>query len=186
MSIKQKITIGFGLLVATILVFFSLFIFQAYETYRRSLMRNRLQRRALSAQTYFLNRSEFHRFSFLILPEQKEMIFDEKDHLMYSSSGPHDYVPTKELLQEAHRKEVYFTYITPEWPSFKEGVALSFRYQNRPYVVIVTAYDLNGRQTSSNLVIILLGGNILSLVVIILAGFLFARRAMQPFDRLIS
>jgi signal transduction histidine kinase len=95
-------------------------------------------------------------------------------------------VPTKELLQEAHRKEVYFTYITPEWPSFKEGVALSFRYQNRPYVVIVTAYDLNGRQTSSNLVIILLGGNILSLVVIILAGFLFARRAMQPFDRLIS
>lgn len=186
MSIKQKITIGFGLLVATILVLFSFFIFQAYESYRRSLMRNRLQRRALSAQTYFLNRSEFHRFSFLILPEQKEMIFDEKNRLIYASSGPHDYRPTKELLQEAHRKEVYFTYRASDWPSLKEGVSLSFRYRNHSYVVVVTAYDLTGRQTSSNLVIILLGGNILSLVVIILAGFLFARRAMQPFDQLIS
>lgn len=186
MSIKEKITIAFGLLVATLLVLFSLFIFEAYESYRRSLMRTRLQRRALSAQAYFLNRSEFHRFSFLILPEQKEMLYDVKNRLIYSSSGPHDYVPTKELLLEAHRKEVYFTYKVPEWPSVKEGVALSFTYKNRLYVVVVTAYDLNGRQASSNLFAILLGGNILSLIVIILAGFLFARRAMQPFDRLIS
>lgn len=186
MSIKEKITIAFGLMVATLLVLFSFFIFEAYESYRRSLMRTRLQRRALSAQTYFLNRSEFHRFSFLILPEQKEMIFDTKNDLIYSSSGPHDYVPTKELLQEASRKEVYFTYKTPEWPSLKEGVALSFKYKNQPYIVVVTAYDLPGHQTSSNLVAILLGGNIVSLVVIVLAGFLFARRAMQPFDRLIS
>ncbi len=185
MSIKEKITIAFGLLVAAILVLFSFFIFQAYESYRRSLMRTRLQRRALSAQTYFLNRSEFHRFSFLILPEQKEMIFDVQNRLIYSSSGPHDYVPTRDILQEAHHKEIYFTYKTPEWPSVKEGVALSFKYQNRLYVVIVTAYDLTGRQTSSNLVAILIGGNILSLVVIVLAGFLFARRAMQPFDQLI-
>lgn len=186
MSIKEKITIAFGLLVATLLLLFSLFIYEAYESYRRSLMRTRLQRRALSAQAYFLNRSEFHRFSFLILPEQKEMLYDIKNRLIYSSSGPHDYVPTKELLLQAHRKEIYFTYEVPEWPSVKEGVALSFRYQNRLYVVVVTAYDLNGRQTSTNLFAILLGGNILSLVVIILAGFLFARRAMQPFDRLIS
>jgi two-component system sensor histidine kinase ArlS len=186
MSIKQKITIVFGLLVATILLLFSIFIFQAYESYRHSLMQSRLQRRALSAQTYFLNRSEFHRFSFLILPEQKEMIFDVENQLVYSSSGPNDYVPTNDLLLEAHRKEVYFDYKTPEWPSVKEGVALSFKHQNRLYIVVVTAYDLNGRQTSSNLVAILLGGNIVSLVVIILAGFLFARRAMYPFDQLIS
>ncbi|AXE17108.1 hypothetical protein DR864_04830 [Runella rosea] len=186
MSIKEKVTIAFGLLVATILVLFSFFIFEAYESYRRSMMRTRLQRRALSAQTYFLNRSEFHRFSFLILPEQKEMIFDVENQLIYSSTGPHDYVPTKDLLREARRKEMYFTYKTPEWPSPKEGVALSFNYQNRNYVVVVTAYDLNGHQTSTNLFAILLGGNILSLAVIILAGFLFARRAMQPFDRLIS
>ena len=185
MSIKEKITIAFGLLVAAILVLFSFFIFQAYESYRRSLMRTRLQRRALSAQTYFLNRSEFHRFSFLILPEQREMIFDVQNRLIYSSSGPHDYVPTRDILREAHHKEMYFTYKTPEWPSVKEGVALSFKYQNRLYVVIVTAYDLTGRQTSSTLVAILIGGNILSLVVIVLAGFLFARRAMQPFDQLI-
>ncbi|WP_428657724.1 sensor histidine kinase [Runella sp.] len=186
MSIKQKITIVFGLLVATILLLFSFFIFQAYESYRRSLMRTRLQRRALSAQAYFLNRNEFQQSSYLTLPEQHEMLFDGANKVIYASNGPNDYVPSSTLLQDARRREVYFTYFNPMWDSEKEGVVLSFRYKHRVYVALVTAYDLTGRQTSRNLVAILIGGNILSLAVIVLAGFLFARRAMHPFDQLIS
>lgn len=186
MSIKHKITIAFGLLVATILLLFSFFIFQAYESYRRSLMRTRLQRRALSAQAYFLNRNEFQQSSYLTLPEQHEMLFDDVNKVIYASNGPNDYVPSPTLLQDARRREVYFTYSNPMWDSEKEGVVLSFRYKHQVYVALVTAYDLTGRQTSRNLVAILIGGNILSLAVIVLAGFLFARRAMHPFDQLIS
>ena len=185
MSIKQKITIAFGLLVAALLILFSVFIFQAYESYRSSLMKTRLQRRALAAQTYFQNRSEFQQSTYLTLPEQHETLFDDQNQRIYASTGPDDYPPTPELLQEARRDEVYFTYQSPEWESPKEGVALSFRHQNQVYVAIVTAYDLSGRQTSRNLVAILIGGNFLSLVVIVLAGFLFASRAMYPFDQLI-
>ncbi|GAB3334332.1 HAMP domain-containing sensor histidine kinase [Larkinella ripae] len=186
MSIKQKITIGFGLLVATILVLFSVFIYQAYESYRRSLMQTRLQRRALAAQTYFLNRNEFQQATYLTLPEQHETLFDATNKRIYSSTGPDDYQPTPALLQEARLDEVHFTYQNPEWPAAKEGVALSFTYENQVYVAVVTAYDLTGRQTSRSLLAILVGGNTLSLVVIVIAGFLFARRAMHPFDQLIS
>ncbi|MFN8344068.1 MAG: HAMP domain-containing sensor histidine kinase [Spirosomataceae bacterium] len=185
MSIKQKITIAFGLLVAAILILFSFFIYQAYESYRRSLMRTRLQRRALAAQVYFLNRSAFQQASYLTLPEQHEMLFDERNQRIYSSAGPDDYAPALSLLQEARREEIYFSYRHKTWDSRKEGMALSFKHKNQVYVAIVTAYDLTGRQTGRNLVAILIGGNILSLVVIILLGFLFARRAMYPFDRLI-
>lgn len=186
MTIKQRITVGFGLLVASLLLLFSVFIFQTYESYRRAQMRTRLQRRALAAQLFFQNRPEFQRTSFLTLPEQHEALFSAQNERIYSSSGPDDYPPTAELLRKARSQEVYFTYQRPPWEAPKEGVALSFVSEKNRYVALVTAYDLAGRQTSSNLLFILIAGNVLSAIVIVLVGFLFARRAMRPFDQLIS
>ena len=48
MSIKQRITIWFAALVASLLLLFSLFIYQTYESYRRSRVRSRLERRGLA------------------------------------------------------------------------------------------------------------------------------------------
>ncbi len=185
MSIKQRITVGFGVLVATLLLLFSVFIFQTYESYRRSQMRTRLQRRALLAQLYFQNRSAFQRSSYLTLPEQHESLFNARNRRIYSSSGPDDYALPDSLLAEARRGEAYFTYPSRQWDAPKEGVALSFLSGGSRYVAIVTAYDLAGRQTSRNLLVILVAGNVLSLAVIAVVGFLFARRAMRPFDELI-
>lgn len=186
MSIKQRITIGFGVLVAALLLLFSFFIYQTFESYRRGLMRSRLQRRALSAQTYFLNRSEFLRTSYLALPDQHEVLIDDQNRAIYASTHPDDYPPSPERIAQARQETVYFTYETPRWPYPKEGVALSFVQGGRRYVAVVTAYDLTGRQTSRNLLFILAIGNVVSLLVIALAGFLFAQRAMRPFDQLIG
>ncbi|MEZ0484927.1 sensor histidine kinase [Fibrella aquatica] len=186
MSIKQRITIGFGLLVATMLLLFSAFIFQTYESYRHSQMCTRLQRRALAAQLFFQNRQEFQRTSYLILPEQHEVIFDKTNTRIYTSSGPDDYNITANLLKQARLDEVYFEYESHLWEAPKEGVALSFLHEGARYVAVVTAYDLAGRQTSRNLSVMLVAGNILALTIIALVGFLFARRAMRPFDALIG
>lgn len=186
MSIKQRITIGFGLLVASLLLLFSLFVFQSYESYRQSQMRSRLQRRAVAAQLYFQNRAEFQRTSYLTLPDQHELIIDAQNRRIYTSSGPDDYPVPGTLLTEARRDEVYFTYASRQWEMPKEGVALSFTYESARYVAVVTAYDLAGRQASRNLLFLLVAGNVLSLLAIALVGFLFARRAMRPFDALIA
>lgn len=186
MSIKQRITIGFGLLVASLLLLFSLFVFQSYESYRQSQMRSRLQRRAVAAQLYFQNRAEFQRTSYLTLPDQHESIFDTQNRRIYTSSGPDDYPVSGTLQTEARRDEVYFTYASRQWEMPKEGVALSFEYESARYVAVVTAYDLAGRQASRNLLFLLVAGNVLSLLAIALVGFLFARRAMRPFDALIA
>ncbi len=186
MSIKRKITIGFGVLVATLLLLFSVFIYQNYESYRRSLMKNRLQRRALAGQLYFQNRLEFHRSSYLTLPDQHEWIVDEKNKLVYQSSGANDYELTKNLLAEARKKEVFFQYKAKPWGSQKEGVALSFTIDGSQYVSVVTAYDLTGRQANESLLFILISGNVILLVIVAFAGFWFAQRALRPFDGLIG
>ncbi|TDE09172.1 HAMP domain-containing sensor histidine kinase [Dyadobacter psychrotolerans] len=186
MSIKRRITIGFGVLVATLLLLFSVFIYQNYESYRRSLMRNRLQRRALAGQLYFKDRLEFHRSSYLTLPDQHEWLIDEKNKLIYQSSGANDFELTKNLLAEARKKEVYFQYKAEPWGSAKEGVTLSFKIEGTQYVSVVTAYDLTGRQANESLLFILISGNVIMLVIVAFAGFWFARRALRPFDGLIG
>jgi len=183
MRIKQRITVAFGLLVATLLILFSIFIYQAYESHRRALMRSRLQRRALAIQSFFSNKSEFRQASYLTLLDQHELLLNANNKLVYSTSE--DYVPTADVLQEARHGEVYFTYKTPTWEYPKEGVALSFINKKERYVAVVTAYDLDGRQTGDNLILTLIAGNNIALVIIVFVGFLFAQRAMQPFDRLI-
>ena len=186
MSIKQRITIWFGALVASLLLLFSLFIYQTYESYRQSLIRNRLQRRAVSGELYFQNRAEFHRFTYLTLPVQHETIVGPDNKIIYNSSGPDDYKLTAGLLARAREKEVFFSYAARPWNADKEGVALSFVIDGTRYVSVVTAYDVGGRQASNSLLFILVVGNIVLLVIVAFAGFWFARRSMLPFDQLIK
>ncbi|HWV29394.1 MAG TPA: HAMP domain-containing sensor histidine kinase [Dyadobacter sp.] len=186
MSIKQRITIWFGALVASLLLLFSLFIYQTYESYRQSLIRNRLQRRAVSGELYFQNRAEFHRFTYLTLPDQHETIVGPDNKIIYNSSGPDDYKLTAGLLARAREKEVFFSYAARPWNADKEGVALSFVIDGTRYVSVVTAYDVGGRQASNSLLFILVVGNIVLLVIVAFAGFWFARRSMLPFDQLIK
>ncbi|MGX5857090.1 sensor histidine kinase [Dyadobacter jiangsuensis] len=186
MSIKQRITIWFGALVASLLLLFSLFIYQTYESYRQSLIRTRLQRRAVAGELYFQNRAEFHRFNYLTLPDQHETIVGPDNKIIYNSSGPDDYKLTAGLLARAREKEVFFSYAARPWNTDKEGVALSFVIDGTRYVSVVTAYDLGGRQASNSLLFILVVGNIVLLVIVAFAGFWFARRSMLPFDQLIK
>lgn len=187
MSIKRRITFAFGILVATLLLLFSIFIYQNYESYRKNLMRNRLQRRALAGQLFFENRMEFHRSTFLTLPDQHESIVNEKNERIYHSSGPDDYPLTSGLLKKTRDGEVvFFQYNAPPWSMPKEGLALSFKYEGKQYISVVTAYDLTGRQANENLFFILASGNIILLLVVAFSAFWFAQRALQPFDKLIS
>jgi len=186
MSIKQRITIWFGALVASLLLLFSLFIYQTYESYRQSLIRNRLQRRAVAGQLYFQNRAEFHRFGYLTLPDQHETIIGPDNKVVYHSSGPNDYKLTAGLLARAREKEVFFSYPARPWNADKEGAAVSFVIDGTRYVSVVTAYDLGGRQASNSLLFILIAGNIVLLGIVAFAGFWFARRSMLPFDQLIK
>jgi signal transduction histidine kinase len=185
MSIKQRITISFTILVASMLVLFSVYIAQNYESYRKELIQSRLQRRALSTQFYFQNKAEFLRSSFLRLYDQHISIYDTLDRRIYSSSGPDDHPLKYDLLWAARQREVYFAYDSPRWDNPKEGMALTITQRGTRYVVVITAYDQDGWRMSSNLRFTLIVGNIISLLAIALVGFGFAQRSMRPFDKLI-
>lgn len=186
MTIKQKITISFAITVATLLLVFSVFIYVSFQSYRRNLMRSRLERRAQSAEMFLREPVGFQGTTALALTEQYEAIFDQNDSLIYSSAARNDYVPTESFLETVRRTgKLTFTYAIAHWQYPKEGVALRFVYQRKTYVALVTVYDLQGRQAGQNLLYILLAGNGLLLLVTAVAAYIFARRAMQPFDFLI-
>lgn len=101
-------------------------------------------------------------------------------------SGPDDYPLTAELLKKARNEAVFFQYDAPPWSMPKEGIALSFKYKEKQYISVVTAYDLTGRQANENLFFILATGNVILLIVVALSAFWFAQRALRPFDQLIG
>lgn len=184
-SIRNKITIAFMIVVATLLFLFSTFIYITFANYRRTLFMNRLERRVKSVRTYLADRPMFRGTQIITLNEQYEALYDENDSLIYASADKNDYVPSKDFLQQVRQQhEVKFHYKTNVWTSDKEGICLAFDYQHKTYIALVTAYDLYGRQGGNKLELMLVLGNVMALVIITVSGVLLSKRAMRPFDAL--
>ncbi|WP_338876365.1 HAMP domain-containing sensor histidine kinase [Spirosoma sp. SC4-14] len=187
MTIRQRITIAFTVVVVTLFALFSLFIYTTYSSYRYTLFMSRLERRAEATKTFLTDRPTFRGTIIITLTEQYEALFDQDDTIIYSSAEENDYVPTPKFLEKVRQEHlIKFRYRTPSWTSQKEGVALAFVQDSKTYVAIVTAYDLHGHQAGRSLVLSLVVGNVLALLVIALSGLWLSDRAMRPFDRLIT
>lgn len=186
MSIKQNITIAFTLVVATILVLFSLFVYYSYEDYRANLMLERLSVRAEATKKMLSSPESFKTDNFFPLAEQYEAVYDQHNDLVVATAQTSDYVPDAGFLKTVRaNKKHKFSYNSPFFDFKKEGVALTYLKNGKPFVAIVTAYDLHGYNMSRTLRFSLFFGNLLALIVIGITGYFFSRRAMLPFDELI-
>jgi len=186
MNIKQRIIISFSIIVATILALFSLYVYYSYEDYRQDLIYQRLFARAEASKQILKNQGTFRKNFFFHLNEQYVAIYNEQNNLLVSTDSTTDYVPDDAFLEQVRRKKKYtFSYKNPLFDFNKEGVALMYFQNGKPFVAIVTAYDLNGHHMSDTLRFSLFLGNLLALFVIAITAYFFSNRAMRPFDILI-
>lgn len=187
MTIKQKIIIAFTLIVAAILMLFSLFVYYSYEEYRQDLIYERLFARAEASKQILKNPNGFRKDIFFPLNEQYEAVYNDQNELLVSTEKTNDYIPDDVILEQIKEKKKYkFSYENPQFEFKKEGVGLMYLQNGKPYVAIVTAYDLNGHNMSNTLRFSLLFGNILALFIIAIIAHFFSNRAMKPFDVLIK
>lgn len=186
MTIKQKITIAFTLIVAAILVLFSFYVYYSYEDYRQDLIYERLFARAEATRQILQNDSVFRKDIFFSLNDQYEAVYDEGNNLVVSTAESSDYVPEDSFLQLVRSQKKYrFEYRNPKFEFKKEGVAFAYFHNGKIFVAIVTAYDLNGRNMSNTLRYSLLFGNLLALIIIGITGYFFSKKALSPFDQII-
>lgn len=186
MNIRYKLTVQFSLIVLFILLSVSFFIYFFSSNYRDKDYNTRLKDRAKTVANLFLGVKEVDMAllkiidrNTLALYHEQIYIFDESDHLIYSNTektfDDYSLLPKVRIQKE-------FKYTTKG----RDAIGIIYSFDNRNYVVMASAYDYFGLAKLKNLQIVLLVCFMISLLVVVIAGFLFAGRALFPISSIVN
>ncbi len=187
MNIRTKLTLRFSAIVATILVAFSLAVYVLSEDYRKEEFYARLESRAITTARLFVTVREVDENMLRIIDknsihamfQERVLIFNPDDKLIYSSLDDLDVPYSSELLKEIRKKEkVEYTI------DDVEQIGILYKGDQGDFVVISSAYDRFGRSKLQNLRNVLFTGLFVGILIIVLAGAAFAGQVLQPLARI--
>ncbi len=189
MNILAKLTLRFSVIVASILILFSIAIYALSAEYREEEFFDRLERRAITTARLFSAVEEINRDLLRIieqnsappLPDEKIPFFDNNDKLVYNSAGQ-EIEPVSPALLDKIRNATSIRFTSEGYEQF------GFLYQDgeEDLVILASAYDRYGYRKLSNLRAVLLLGLLFGMMVIVLAGRIFAGQALAPLSKINS
>lgn len=191
MQIKHKLILWFSLLVASILLTFSVYVYSTYSSFRQRSIEDRLARKARITEQLLTLRGSVAGNVITSMPEQVEFVYSPSDSLIYTSQPANDFVASAAFRKRVRREQlVRFTYGSPGHLYPKDGVALTYAgvtpsSDGQEYVAIATAYDQDGYQRQNNLRDLFVVGNAVAIGLVVLLGYFFSRQALQPLNSLI-
>lgn len=189
MPVRLRITILFATLVVIIVGILCTSIYYFSYSTRINTIKVRLTNRAkttarLLAQKEIFDQQLVRRIDSLTTISLKKKIidaYDYKNRKIYSYSDiPGDtlYVDLK-WLNDARRKGSLYLEL-----GHKEAVIYFYEDMFNGIVVICAAEDTEGRQELSNLIDILLVSFLTSIILVIVIGFIFSTRLLQPIKKI--
>ncbi|NIJ53320.1 sensor histidine kinase [Dyadobacter arcticus] len=187
MKIKNRIALQFTLLVAAVLLLFSVAIYSVSEHYRQEEFYDRLKSRAqttcrLLVKVKGIDKDLLKTIDQNTLSEmldEKVLIFDSSNELIYSSVDDKLLTYEKELLNEVKQLE-FMEFHQGE----NEVIGLLYQEGDEPLVVLASAYDTFGHSKLDNLRSTLLWGLLAGIGVTIVLGIYFAGNALRPISRI--
>lgn len=187
MSIRNRIALQFSIIVASILIVFSVVIYVVSATYRREEFYERLKNKGRTTVRFLVEVNEvdqkllkiIDRNTLTALINEKVLIFDSRNHLIYSSVDDQIIHYNAKLLNEVRQNEEVETY-----SGDNELVGLLYRQNGRELVVLSSAYDRFGRSKMENLRLTLGWGLLGGLSITIGLGIFFAGQSLRPISRI--
>ncbi|MGI9158842.1 MAG: ATP-binding protein [Saprospiraceae bacterium] len=187
MNIHARLTLIFTLIVASLLIAFVLSVYWLSAKYRKEEFFSRLESMAVTTARLLLEVNEvdkkllqiIDKNSIHALYEEKVLVFDEQDSLVYSSLDDLEIQYSKDLLERIRKEK---SVESSEEDNEKVGMVVS--NPGRNFVIIAYAYDRFGRSKLKNLRNVLISGLMISIGVIFVSGRLFAGQALVPLARL--
>lgn len=189
LNIRSRLTLQFTLMVASILIFFSIIVYYFSASYREFEFYSRLEKKALTTAKLLIEVKEvdynlmkiIDRNSFNALYNEKVIIYDENDRQIYNSlDNDSIHIPKPILDKIRHEDRVLYH------EGKNEAVGLIFTLKSDQYVVIASAYDNYGRTKLYNLFWIILIGFTFSTGLTVFTGRIYATRALKPMSEVVS
>lgn len=186
MKIRNRLSIQFTLLVASILVILLSAIFYVSWSQRTSLFYDQLLDRTVTTAYIFLEEDEFPPEVYRSVRERYVRTLPEEIGLLYDINNqpvfvdPPERVPYEPAMVDYIREHATY----PEYIAFSEGkwrsVGMFYPDNQGDFVVIVSAIDHTGRAQLTNLAWTLVTGYLIAVVILFFTGRFYARQALKP------
>ncbi len=183
MKIKDRIALQFTLIVASILVVFSALVYSTSASYRRDEYFERLRDKARTTSRFLTKVKEIDmnllkiidRNTITAMIDEKVLIFDEENRLIYSSLDDKPVTYDVELLERVREeKEIRIR------DGENELLGLLYEEGEFPIVVLASAYDEFGLSKLHNLRNTLGWGLLVGIVVTVGLSVYFAGNSLKP------
>ncbi|UFH53937.1 cell wall metabolism sensor histidine kinase WalK [Spirosoma sp. KNUC1025] len=187
MTIRNRIALQFSLIVASILIVFSVLIYLVSATYRREEFYDRLKNKARTTVRFLIEVKEVDRELLKIIDhntltalfDEKVLIFDAKNRLIYSSVDDQVIHYKTSLLDEVRKQKDVETF-----SGHNELIGLLYQQNGRDLVVLASAYDQFGKSKLDNLRLTLGWGLLAGISITIGLGIFFAGQSLRPINQI--
>lgn len=186
MDIKTRLSFQFTLIVAGILLFFSVLVYYFSYSSQIDKFRSNLLSSAKNTAILLINVAEvdssllkkIHRST--ISWENEEIALTDSAHNMVYSNNI-QYLSSKEIKLNSGSGAINFFSVAE-----KDGVCYKHSYNNRTYDVFVMAFDKTRTENLSELRGILFWSNLFSVWLSVLFSYFFSKRAIKPISKIIK
>lgn len=189
MKIRIRLTLLFIVIVAIIITLASMAIYFSSADYRKDDFYSRLMNKAISTAKLLIEVEEVNatllrrieRDNPLSLPNEKIIIYNFKNEILFSTDEQNELKITNDLLDQVRLDDqVQFT------QGEYEVLGFLFSDQYDRFVVITGAIDIYGLKKLQNLRLILIIVFCASIILVSFAGYIYAGRALQPISKVVS
>ena len=193
MTIRNRLTYTFTLLVTIILILFSFAVYYSSSSYREADCYRRLKGRAITTAKRLINTKgissellkEIDKSAVSALNSVnrgKVTLYDSGNREIYTSNDQEKIeAPSAELFNRIRSEEdVHFH------AGEKQVVGVLFTAKNEKFVVVASGIDEYGLEELYHLKIILIIGLLITISVTWLAGFLFSGQALKPISNVVK
>ncbi len=190
MSVRFRLMLIFTAMTAIILGSFSVFIYYSTVSMREDAFLDRLWERSEISYQLLMDSPKpdlgiihpsVRNTYWTTLPDEEIIVFDDDDHCIYINEfipATIDYRPILQKLKKAGKIEIV--------SGKRQLVGITKKIDDITYFIIVSAFDKNGQRLLSKLKITLLSSYLVSILIILLAGWYFSRETYKPVERIIE
>jgi two-component system sensor histidine kinase ArlS len=188
MKIRTRLTLNFTSIVAVILIVFTSGIYYFSSLYVKDNFYTRLNNKAISQVKLFVDtrKIDYDLLRFIdsttvsMLTDSRIFIYNDSNKLIYANRNSLVDNDNSDLIEKINKKgKVFF--------KNKNEYLVGFIHNNndKKYIIIATAIDLEGPGELKDLRNILLFGLLISLILVIFAGIINSIQSLNPISNII-
>lgn len=188
MNIRDKLLTLFSIIVVTILIIFTTWIFIFSSQYRKTDYYNRLEDKANTYAQLLFNVAIVDEPLMQIIKQNSPALFQEECYIIsgdnkiiyFSSLETNPNVDTTLINQIRIEKRVEFN------SKKRDGLGMLYEFENMDFIVVISAYDKYGFAKINNLELGLIIGLIISVFATVVIGRFYVRKTLSPISNVIK